>query len=143
MFAVSFRGISRMGSAFIFLRWFKLEHICIQVTSFYAGEGLNQSANFYVYFKPRYCVYSIMEIFWTENECDSTQNAVASTREANHSTSAGCYHCLFLLLEHFVPKSLYLGLKETVITYDTCELSTYDFHQMYTLDMHRFWETMI
>jgi len=27
------RGISRLGSAFIFLRWFKLAHICIQVTS--------------------------------------------------------------------------------------------------------------
>jgi len=32
-FAVTFRGISQMDSAFFFLRWFKLAHICIQVTS--------------------------------------------------------------------------------------------------------------
>jgi len=32
-FSVGSRRISRLGSAFIFLRWFKLVHICIQVTS--------------------------------------------------------------------------------------------------------------
>jgi len=32
-FAVSFWGISRLGSAFITLRWFKLTHICIQVST--------------------------------------------------------------------------------------------------------------
>jgi len=32
-FSVGWRGISRLGSAFMFLRWFKLAHICIQVTS--------------------------------------------------------------------------------------------------------------
>jgi len=31
-FSVSFRGISPVGSTFIFLRWLKLAHICIQVT---------------------------------------------------------------------------------------------------------------
>jgi len=34
-FSTGFRGISRLGSAFIFLRWFKIAHICIQVTSFH------------------------------------------------------------------------------------------------------------
>jgi len=35
----SFRGISsRLGSAFIFLRWFKLAYISIQVTSLHTGE---------------------------------------------------------------------------------------------------------
>jgi len=29
-FSIGFRGISRLSSAFIFLRWFKLAHICIQ-----------------------------------------------------------------------------------------------------------------
>ena len=32
-FYLGFRGISRLGSAFFFLRCFKLAHICIQVTS--------------------------------------------------------------------------------------------------------------
>ena len=33
-FSIGFRGISWLGSAFIFLlRWFKFAHICIQVTS--------------------------------------------------------------------------------------------------------------
>jgi len=32
-FSIGFRRISRLGSAFIFLWWFKLAHICIQVTS--------------------------------------------------------------------------------------------------------------
>ena len=32
-FSIGLRGISRLGSAFIFLRCFKLAHICIQVTS--------------------------------------------------------------------------------------------------------------
>jgi len=31
--ALIFRGISRLGSAFIFLHWFNLVHICIQVTT--------------------------------------------------------------------------------------------------------------
>ena len=37
-FAVSFKGISWMGSAFIFLWWFKLEYIYIQVTSLHTRE---------------------------------------------------------------------------------------------------------
>jgi len=37
-FVASFQGFSRMGSAFIFLWWFKLAHICIQATSLYTGE---------------------------------------------------------------------------------------------------------
>ena len=32
-FSVRFRGISRLGSAFIFLRWFQFAHMCIQVDS--------------------------------------------------------------------------------------------------------------
>ena len=32
-FPVSFQGISRLRSAFIFLRWFKVAYICIQVTA--------------------------------------------------------------------------------------------------------------
>jgi len=31
-FSIGFRGISQLGSAFFFLRLFKLAHICIQVT---------------------------------------------------------------------------------------------------------------
>ena len=37
-FSMGFRGISRLGSAFIFLRWFKLAHISIQVTSLHRFE---------------------------------------------------------------------------------------------------------
>jgi len=42
-FSVGFRGISRLGSAFVFLRWFKLAHICIQVTSLnkWNKQGIN------------------------------------------------------------------------------------------------------
>jgi len=38
-----FRGISQLGSAFIFFRWFKLAHICIQVTSLHKWkkQGIN------------------------------------------------------------------------------------------------------
>jgi len=38
-----FRGISRLGSAFFFLRCFKLAHICIQLTSLYRcnKQGIN------------------------------------------------------------------------------------------------------
>ena len=37
-FVVSFRVINRMVSGFIFLQWFKLSHICIEVTSLLTGE---------------------------------------------------------------------------------------------------------
>ena len=42
-FSTGFRGISQLGSAFIFLRWFKLAHICIQVTSLHKWkkQGIN------------------------------------------------------------------------------------------------------
>jgi len=41
--STGFRGISRLGSAFIFLQWFKLAHICIQVTSLHKWkkQGIN------------------------------------------------------------------------------------------------------
>ena len=32
-FSIGFRGISQLGSVFVFMRWFKLAHIFIQVTS--------------------------------------------------------------------------------------------------------------
>ena len=43
-FSIGFRGISRLGSDFIFLRWFKLAHICIQVTSLnkWKKQGMNR-----------------------------------------------------------------------------------------------------
>jgi len=37
-FAVSFRGIIRMGSAFIVLEWFTLAPIGVQVTILHIGE---------------------------------------------------------------------------------------------------------
>ena len=42
-FSIGFRGISQLGSAFIFLRWFKLAHICIQATSLHKwkNHGIN------------------------------------------------------------------------------------------------------
>ena len=42
-FSIGFRGISRLGSAIIVLRWLKLAHICIQVTSLHRwnNEGIN------------------------------------------------------------------------------------------------------
>jgi len=36
-FRVIFRGISRLCSAFLFGRWFKLAHMWIQVTRLHAG----------------------------------------------------------------------------------------------------------
>ena len=43
-FSVGFRGISRLGFAFIFMRLFKLKHICIQVTSLHRWnkQGTNR-----------------------------------------------------------------------------------------------------
>jgi len=39
-----FRGISRLGSGFMFLRWFELAHICIQVTLLHRwNKARNQS----------------------------------------------------------------------------------------------------
>jgi len=42
--SVCFRGISRLPSAFVFLRWFKLTHISIQVCTFHDGckQGIDQ-----------------------------------------------------------------------------------------------------
>jgi len=42
--SVCFRGISRLPSAFVFLRWFKLAHISIQVCTFHDGckQGIDQ-----------------------------------------------------------------------------------------------------
>jgi len=42
-FSIGFRGINQLGSAFIFLRWFELAHICIQVTSLHKWrkQGIN------------------------------------------------------------------------------------------------------
>ena len=42
--SVCFRGISRVPSAFVFLRWFKLAHISIQVCTFHDGckHGIDQ-----------------------------------------------------------------------------------------------------
>jgi len=37
-FVVGFRGIRRLGSAFIFLRWFKRVNICIQVITLHKGD---------------------------------------------------------------------------------------------------------
>ena len=44
-FSVSFRGISRLASAFMILRWFKLAHICIKWRVSAKVKGLNPSAN--------------------------------------------------------------------------------------------------
>ena len=42
-FSTGFGGISRLGFSFIFLQWFKLAHICIQVTSLHKWkkQGIN------------------------------------------------------------------------------------------------------
>ena len=42
--SVCFWGISRLPSAFVFLRWFKLAHISIQVSTFHDGckQGIDQ-----------------------------------------------------------------------------------------------------
>ena len=42
--SVCFRGISRLPSVFVFLRWFKLAHISIQVCTFHDGckQGIDQ-----------------------------------------------------------------------------------------------------
>ena len=42
--SVCFRGISRLPSAFVFLRWFKVVHISIQVCTFHDGckQGFDQ-----------------------------------------------------------------------------------------------------
>jgi len=46
-FAVSFRGISRLGAAFIFLRWSKIAHIAIRVTRLqHTGEGFESIRKF-------------------------------------------------------------------------------------------------
>ena len=48
--SVCFRGISRLPSAFVFLRWFKLAHISIQVCTFHDGckQGIDQQIFFYL-----------------------------------------------------------------------------------------------
>ena len=47
---VCFRGISRLSSAFFFLRWFKLAHISLQVCTFHDGckQGIDQQIFFYL-----------------------------------------------------------------------------------------------
>jgi len=42
--SVCFRGISRLPSAFVYLRWFKLAHISIQVCTFHDGckQGIDR-----------------------------------------------------------------------------------------------------
>jgi len=47
-FSVGWRGISRLGSAFMFLRWFKLAHICIQVTSLHKWKMQGISHKFLI-----------------------------------------------------------------------------------------------
>ena len=49
---MGFRGISGLGSAFFFLRCFKLAHICIQVTSLHRcnKQGINHTFLFLAYF---------------------------------------------------------------------------------------------
>jgi len=44
--SVCFRGISRLPSAFVFLRWFKLAHISIQVCTFHdrCKQGVDQQS---------------------------------------------------------------------------------------------------
>jgi len=42
--SVCFRRISRLPSAFVFLRWFKLAHISIQVCTFH--DGFKQGIDF-------------------------------------------------------------------------------------------------
>ena len=37
-FSVIFRGISRKGSVFFFLQWYKLAHICIHATSLHSPQ---------------------------------------------------------------------------------------------------------
>jgi len=37
MFSASFWGTSRLGSAFVFMRWFKLTYLCIKVTTLQKG----------------------------------------------------------------------------------------------------------
>jgi len=46
-FSVGFPGISQLGSAFIYLRWFKPAHICIQVTLLHRWkkQGINRIFN--------------------------------------------------------------------------------------------------
>jgi len=45
-FPIGFRGISRLGSSFIFLQWFKHVHIYIQVTSVHRWnkQGINKNS---------------------------------------------------------------------------------------------------
>jgi len=43
-FSVCFRGISRLRSAFIFLQWFKLAHIYIQVSSLFSMMGVRKES---------------------------------------------------------------------------------------------------
>ena len=50
--STGFRGISQLGSAFVFLRWFKLAHICSQVTSLHKWRkhGINHKFLFPCFF---------------------------------------------------------------------------------------------
>ena len=47
-FSIGYKGISRLGSAFIFLRWFKLAHICIKVTSLHKWKKQGINHNFLI-----------------------------------------------------------------------------------------------
>jgi len=47
-FCIGFRGISQLGSDFIFLRWFKLPCICIQVTSLHKWKKQGTNHRFLI-----------------------------------------------------------------------------------------------
>ena len=51
-FAASFRGISRLSSAFIVLQRFKLAHVCVLVISLHQGGAVNSIRTFLVASSP-------------------------------------------------------------------------------------------
>jgi len=64
-FTVSFRGTSRLGSAFFALRWFKLSHIYIQVAGLHQGDWVEFANEFNSvtlietsYYAIRTCIYA-------------------------------------------------------------------------------------
>jgi len=63
----SFRGKSRLGSGSITLRWFKLAHICLQVTSPHKGDK-DESTNKCLYRKNTIEYFYLKYVLNTEGE---------------------------------------------------------------------------
>jgi len=59
-FSIRFRGLSQLGSAFIFLRLFTLAHMCIQVTSLHKWKKQGINHKFFIGSYKKFVIDSLL-----------------------------------------------------------------------------------